>query len=179
MALDLVGRGDDGTRQAEHEVGHRVAGNVAGEGEQPAGIVGRAAAGGETPQVEAGPEVVRARRVGEDVGGLERGVELIPVGPAGAEAGEVGDVDAGKPGVAVGHVAVESRNAERRAGVARAANRERIERVEVDPVIADAEVVVEIRLQGVGIPSPSSCTRAGTAVTEWRVASLLASCLSS
>ena len=60
VALDLIGRRDHRARQPEHEVGHRVAGDVAGEVEAPARIVGRPPAGRQAPQVEAGAHVVRA-----------------------------------------------------------------------------------------------------------------------
>ena len=119
---------------------------------QPARIVGGAAAGGEPPQIEAGADVVRAARVRQHVRHLERRVELIPVGAAAAEPGEVADVDAREPGVAVAHVAVEARECRatsRRLPVPLTANG--VQRVEVDAVIADAEVVVQVRRQRVGV----------------------------
>ena len=88
----------------------------------------------------------------EHVGHLERRVELIPV-RAGAEPAEIADVDARQPGVAVFHVAIEAGDAQRRARVCRTVDREGIERVEVHPVVADPEVVEQVRLQRVGIPA--------------------------
>ena len=142
VALDLVGGRDHRARQPEHEVGHRVAGDVAGEVEEAARVVRRPPAGRQPPQVEPGADVVRAARVGEHVRHLERRVELVPVRAAGAEPAEVADVDAGDAGIVVLHVAVEPGNAERRAGVRPAVHGEVVQRVEVDAVVADPEVVV-------------------------------------
>ena len=123
---------------------------VAGEIEAPARVVGRTAAGGQPAQVEAGADVVRAAGVGQHVRHLERRVELIPVRAAAAEPAEVADVDARDARVAVPDVAVEARNAQ--VGPASGGrSRRRIQRVEVDAVIADPEVVVQGRRQRVRV----------------------------
>ncbi len=103
------------------------------------------------PQVEAESHVVRAAVVGHDVRHLERRVELVPVRPRGAKPAERADVDRRDARIVVADVAVEAGNAEVGARCRDAAHREGIQGVEIDPVIADPEVVVQVRPQRVRI----------------------------
>ena len=151
VTLDLIRRRDHRARQPEHEVGDRVAADVAGEVEEPARVVRRAPAGRHPPQVEAGADVVRSAVVGEHVRQLERRVELEPVRPARPEPVEVADVDAGKAGIVERRVAVEPGNSQRRSGVRWSADIEGIHGIEVDAVIADPEVVEQVRPQRVRV----------------------------
>ena len=127
-------------------------GHVAGEVEAPPRVVRRTPAGGQPPQIEPGAHVVRAAGVGEDVRQLERRVELVPVRAAAAEAAEgAGEIDGRDAGVAERDVAIEAGNAEIRAGDAVAVHGEVIQRVEIDAVVADPEIVEQRRRQRVRV----------------------------
>ena len=151
VPLNLVGRRNHRPRQPEHEIRHRVPADVTGEIEQSARIVGRSPAGRQPAQVESRTHVVRAAVPGQDVRGLERRVELIPVRAAGRQAAELADVDARNARIVVLRVAVKPGDAERRAGTLLVVDRELIQRVEVETVVADAKIVEQGGLQRVGV----------------------------
>src|SRR5262249_32674320 len=135
----------------EHEVGDGIAGDVTGEREQSARIVGGLPSSCEAAQIETSTNVVRAAVPRENVRGLERRVELVPVGSTRRQRAEVAGVHARKPWVVVYRVAVDPRNPQRRPGALLVVDRELVQRVEVQPMVADTEVVDQRWRQRVGV----------------------------
>src|SRR6185295_2041782 len=83
---------------------------------------------------------------------LERRVELVPVRTTAAQSAErAGQIDGWNAWIVVFDIAVEARNAEVRAGSCLAVHREWIQRVEIDAVVTDAEIVEERRPQRVRV----------------------------
>ena len=104
---------------------------------------------------------MRSTVVVQDVRHLKCGVELIPVRTRRTEPVEVADVDGRDSWILVGDVAGEAGNAEIRACRRHAVHGEVIQRVEVDAVVPDPEVVVQVRPQRVCVGKQRVLVHAG------------------
>ena len=151
VSLNLVRRWNHRDRKPDHEIGDGVAGHGAGEIEASTRIVGRSPPRRHAPHIEPGADVMRSARIRQHVRRLKRRVELIPVRAAAAQPAERADVDAREARIVVPDVAIEAGNAELRSGGGQVVHGEVIQRVEADAVVADPEIVEQIRFQRVRV----------------------------
>ena len=150
VAQNLIGRRNDGARQAEHEVGNRIASDVAGEVETPARVVRRLAAGRQPPQVEPVRTLCDPRLYDSTFDTwnvVSNWNQLVPPAPRPLK---LLMLMLGRPGLLY-LMSPSKPGMPRTAGVRLPAHVERIHGVEVDPVIADPEIVVQVRPQRVRV----------------------------